>query len=54
MEMPVSPTSCEHREYVREKLNELTAELTAGKAKDVVVAWAMQEYGNSFVAGTEF
>ncbi|TKA74769.1 hypothetical protein B0A55_03859 [Friedmanniomyces simplex] len=54
MEMPLTPTSLLHREWLREKLNEITEALAAQKAKDSVVAWGLQEYGRHFTSGCAY
>ncbi|KAK3116885.1 hypothetical protein LTR53_002255 [Teratosphaeriaceae sp. CCFEE 6253] len=51
MEEPMTPTSLEHREWLRGAMNSITQHLAGLEAKENVVAWGMQEYSMQFIAG---
>ncbi|KAK1063201.1 hypothetical protein LTR12_007877 [Friedmanniomyces endolithicus] len=54
VEMPLTPTSLMHCEFLRDKMNDLTGALASRNAKEGVMAWGVREYGQQLVAGVAY
>ncbi|KAK0923901.1 hypothetical protein LTR91_007367 [Friedmanniomyces endolithicus] len=54
MEMPLTPLSLSHANWLRERMNDITGTLASFHAKEGVMAWGVTEYGQHLVAGVAY